>query len=173
MKKSTILSLATAGAIVATSAFTFAAWDQTSDTTAVASLSFTEPKIIDLTTEALTFNNDTLDGTTKEAKASMAFDVSGTGTGDSIKLSLVDNSGNPADIPTGLTVTFTKGSADSETDLSTTNGVASDDSFTKDAVNTYGVKVTVNTDITPTDAKTLHEKGFDVAVKAEIVSPSV
>ncbi len=32
MKKSTILSLATAGAIVATSAFTFAAWDKLEDT---------------------------------------------------------------------------------------------------------------------------------------------
>ncbi|WP_050636887.1 hypothetical protein [Candidatus Stoquefichus sp. SB1] len=45
MKKSTILSLATAGAIVATSAFTFAAWDQT-EATGTASLTFRKPVTI-------------------------------------------------------------------------------------------------------------------------------
>lgn len=43
MKKSTILSLATAGAIVATSAFTFAAWDKLDDTQTVATVELRNP----------------------------------------------------------------------------------------------------------------------------------
>lgn len=51
MKKSTLLSLATAGAIVATSAFTFAAWDQT--TAEVKSNEFTLEKPVVMSMSAL------------------------------------------------------------------------------------------------------------------------
>lgn len=49
MKKSTILSLATAGAIVATSAFTFAAWDQLDSTATVGKLKINEPVSVTVT----------------------------------------------------------------------------------------------------------------------------
>lgn len=54
MKKSTLLSFATAAAIVATSAGTYAAWDQTTATTAPAAVTFREP--VAITTSALTKN---------------------------------------------------------------------------------------------------------------------
>ena len=169
MKKSTLLSLATAGAIVATSAFTFAAWDQVSDTTQAVSLKFTAPKIVDVNTD-LSFATTELNGKTSETTSQMKFDISGTKSGDKIKLSLVDTSGNALSIPDGLDVTFTKGAAASSSDLVTTAGVAEDDSFTDGADNEYGVKVKVNSEITPTQAKALSESGFSVKVKAEIVS---
>ncbi len=49
MKKSTILSLATAGAIVATSAFTFAAWDKLDDTKTVATVELRNPVTVTVT----------------------------------------------------------------------------------------------------------------------------
>lgn len=164
MKKSTILSLATAGAIVATSAFTFAAWDQTSITTDSIPLTFTEPKIVDVNTQ-LSFDKTILNGTDTEAVGTMKFDVSGTQDGDAIALSLVDNAGNKVTIPTGLDVTFTK----ENTDLQAVDGVVTDTSITN-AETTYGVKVSVSDSITPTQAKALAESGFGVKVKAEIIN---
>jgi VCBS repeat-containing protein len=63
MKKSTILSLATAGAIVATSAFTFAAWDKMEDT-ATASLKVREPVTITAPAAPVTFTEDAKVGAT-------------------------------------------------------------------------------------------------------------
>lgn len=50
MKKSTLLSLLTAGAVIATSAGTFAAWDQTSDSAVSSQLSFRQKVTTSITT---------------------------------------------------------------------------------------------------------------------------
>lgn len=164
MKKSTILTFATAAAIVATSAGTFAAWDQLSDTTTTAvQLKFTEPKIIDLP-ETLSFDNSELNGTTNVATSTIALDVSGTKAGDKVKLSLVDDAGNPKTVPDGLKVSFSKNDSDLTDGTDTSPTVGKTD---------YKVKVSVDTAITPQQAKNLSTNGFDVKVKAEIVSAPV
>lgn len=64
MKKSTLLSLATAGAIVATSVGTFAAWDVTQVTTETKSLTLGKAVVVQATSGNLTkdvknnLNND-------------------------------------------------------------------------------------------------------------------
>lgn len=55
MKKSTLLSLATAGAIVTTSAFTFAAWDQTSDIT-TGTFTLRSPLVLEMGTMTVSQN---------------------------------------------------------------------------------------------------------------------
>lgn len=54
MKKSTLLSLATAGAIVATSAFTFASWDQLDNTAQVATVTIRNPVTVTVTEDTTT-----------------------------------------------------------------------------------------------------------------------
>ncbi|WP_049945515.1 hypothetical protein [Candidatus Stoquefichus massiliensis] len=54
MKKSTLLSLATAGAIVATSAFTFAAWDTLNSTEQVATVTIRNPVTVKVTEDTAT-----------------------------------------------------------------------------------------------------------------------
>lgn len=77
MKKSTLLSFATVAAIVATSAGTYAAWDQTEATTAPASVTFREP--VAITTSALTKDSTSVDayGATPKYVGKTAFEVSG------------------------------------------------------------------------------------------------
>lgn len=58
MKKSTLLSLLTAGAVIATSAGTFAAWDQTSDSDVSAELTFRQ-KVSTKITSVGTFEQTT------------------------------------------------------------------------------------------------------------------
>ena len=73
MKKSTLLSLLTAGAVIATSAGTFAAWDETSKS---VNGNVTIDKNVTMTVDNLTFPNDSerttlttdLSGVAKEAK---------------------------------------------------------------------------------------------------------
>lgn len=75
MKKSTLLSLATAGAIVATSAFTFAAWDKTTDTKNAA-LTYRKPVTITETLTAPGTKDYTLGQTAPAVDTNVTFAVS-------------------------------------------------------------------------------------------------
>ena len=79
MKKSTILSLATAGAIVATSAFTFAAWDKTEDT-ATTTLTYRSPVKITQTLTDPTAKDYNLGEEAPEVSVTTTFAVDDTDT---------------------------------------------------------------------------------------------
>lgn len=61
MKKTTLLSLLTAGAIVATGAGTYAAWDKLEDTSEAATVTFRSPVTVDVATFTLS-QTDNLGG---------------------------------------------------------------------------------------------------------------
>ncbi|MCR0327271.1 hypothetical protein MKA58_07685 [[Clostridium] innocuum] len=140
MKKSTLLSLLTAGAVIATSAGTFAAWD-TTEATSTGSLSFDSPVTIATTSTPTYAQTGTRTyGEKPVATGNVEFNVSGTGNNESgvgnkakLKLTAVVKDETSNDIVSGVDVTFKKGS----TDL--TDGV--DDKVT-DASNTYTVTLT-------------------------------
>lgn len=171
MKKSTLLSLATAGAIVATSMGTFAAWDVTTSTTAVQSL--TLGKAVNLQAD--------LAALSKDAKTDI-----NTETGESVTGTVtVDLSTVSTDIQTGRKVeitpivAFKDGSSEvnglvAETDytvevkkgndvLTPIAGVATDTPTTFDTdTNQYTIKVT------PKNSEKLSGKTVEISAKVEL-----
>lgn len=104
MKKSTLLSLATAGAIVATSAFTFASWDQLDDSKTV-NLSYADPVVVtvaDLT--QLGDLGDTINGKSS-VDITVPVTVTGSKNGDKLKFEATTTDNQKLD-NSGLTVAF-------------------------------------------------------------------
>lgn len=154
MKKSTILSLATAIAVVGTSAFTFAAWDQL-DATQSATLTYTDPVIVSM--EELR-PNGTLGGLGGSNTVNIPVNVTidkytPVADKDTIKLSLVDDN-DVAMTPVGIDVVFKK------SDTALTNNV---DKSPSTGTNNYVAEVTLK------DDATLATVTKDINVKAELL----
>lgn len=155
MKKSTLLSLATAGAIVATSAFTFAAWDQMDDT-ATATVTIRNPVTVTAPATVTFAATDNYGDTTKNPEYSATAEfalLNVPATGYKFKATTtVKNAGS--EVPAA--------------DLTVTTSVDNE------AVTADGKKqVTVK--IVPTDtdaAKTLANKSLNVEIKGELVADS-
>lgn len=156
MKKSTLLSLATAGAIVATSAFTFAAWD-TLDVKQSVSLTYGKPVVVSM--DALTVtDNKALGGLNGEKSVEIPVtvkiaDYTPESSKDDIKLSVV-NSDGAALTPTGIDVKFKKSNTELSDNTDTAPGVT----------NSYTAVVTLNNDAVSTESNT-----EDLSIKAELV----
>lgn len=163
MKKSMLLSFVTAGAIIATSVGTYAAWDQTTISSGVKSLSVEAPVVVELGAD-LSFVTDTLTNTTKTTSSDVTFKTSNT-TDKNIKLTLVsDADGTPLVVPAGAKVNLKKGGVE----LSLTDGVATDTNVT-DGDNKYTVTVSLDDSATVTEKQTLATNGINIGVKAELV----
>lgn len=150
MKKSTLLSLATAGAIVATSAFTFAAWDTLNSTEQVATVNIRKPVTVEVTKD-----------TSTKLETATAIDSIPVYTGSAtVKLT------NAADL-TGYELVATPEVYDGETKITsglTASAVVADNSLAD------GSK-TINVTVTPADDPTgtgLAGKELIVKVKAEL-----
>lgn len=137
MKKSTLLSLLTAGAVIATSAGTFAAWDQTT-ATSTGELSFDKPVTIATTSTPTYAQTGTRTyGEKPVATGNVEFNVSGTGNKAKLTLTAVVKDKTTDEVVSGVDVTFKKGSTDLE------NGI---DDTVADASNTYTVTLTPSSD---------------------------
>lgn len=172
MKKSMLLSFVTAGAIIATSVGTYAAWDQTSGQTNTKNLTFTKPVIVDVTKDMSGFTTSELNGNTQQSSDGTVSLKSNDAT-KTINLSLVDASGNSLPVPDGLKVSFSTSDASiNGTVVDNTNGTASVTGYTADTNLTYDVKVEVKDDVTPDQATALSNAPFTFAVKAELTQPA-
>lgn len=158
MKKSMLLSFVTAGAIIATSVGTYAAWDQMDATTDEVTLQYADGVVVGITSQP-TAITDKLGGINGKNEVSTTFNVNVTGlptTGtNEMKLTAVDASGTPIN-QAGLTFEFVKGGT------SLVNGI--DSSVT--AENTYNVKVKIDTD--NTDKNTISTAVSSFRVKATL-----
>ena len=138
MKKSTILTFATAIAIVATSAGTFAAWDQLEATSDVANLVVGTPVTVQAGT-LTTFNEEerVLGDTLPSYTSTVEFNVVDTDSKVSkltLEPILTDSSDQPIDAAKA-TIEITQDGAD--------NGLAGNVDSKVEATNTYNVKVSV------------------------------
>ena len=123
MKKSTILTFATAVAIVATSAGTFAAWDQLEDTSDVANLVVGTP---------VTVQAGTLTTFSEESRVLGDTLPSYTST---VEFNVVDNNSKVSTLTLQATIEITQDGAD--------NGLTGNVDSKVEATNTYNVKVSV------------------------------
>ena len=138
MKKSTILTFATVVAIVATSAGTFAAWDQLEDTSDVANLVVGTPVTVQagtLTTfsEESRVLGDTLPSYTSTVEFNVVDNNSKVST-LTLQPILTDSSDQPID-SSKATIEITQDGAD--------NGLTGNVDSKVEATNTYNVKVSV------------------------------
>lgn len=143
MKKSTLLSFVTAGAIVATSVGTYAAWDTLETATSEINLQYADGVVVGITTQPAAIN-EKLGGVNGKDEVSTDFVVNvaglpSTGTKE-MNLTAVDGSGAPI-TQSGLTFEFVKDGT------SLTNG--KDTSVEQS--NAYTVKVKIDTDNTDKD----------------------
>lgn len=151
MKKSTILTFATAAAVLATSAGTFAAWD-VMDATATGTVTLRNPAVVsteDLTTFAS--ENESTYGADPVYKSTATFNITGVPTtGYELKVTPVVKDGN-GDIATNLVKVdaTVQGSAD----------------ITDNNAKTVDVQVTALKD----GESSLAGKNLTVEVKGEIV----
>ena len=165
MKKSTLLTMASVGAVALTSAMTFAAWDNLSDTTTSNEVTFkqinvekaadivlTEPVASDLTSSSgeVTFNITGID----------AADLSGK----ELKLEPVVKANDTA-ISTGYTLEIYDGTEESA------EKVAGNVDKSLTGTNTYKVVVTATDDKAGTDA--LANKKVTVELKATLQKTTV
>lgn len=137
MKKSTLLSLLTAGAVIATSAGTFAAWDKLSDVS-TGKLSFDKP--VTVTAEKMSFTQSSR--ALKEnpvATANATFNISNVPTDkiDGIKLTATVLSGE-TNVTDQVNITIKKNNVP-------VNASGLDDSVAA-GENTYSVEVTPKAD---------------------------
>lgn len=148
MKKQVLLSLITTGTIVATSAMSFAAWDQLSDTTGAVNVTYTNPvivSIVDKLPQTLVLGDETsVNGGKNSADATFTVktdDIAVDGT-NTVTLKTVDNGG--VDLTTtGIKVNYYKGTGESATLVA--NGV---DTVTKEELTTgvtYTARVQLDT----------------------------
>ena len=138
MKKSTILTFATAVAIVATSAGTFAAWDQLEDTSDVANLVVGTPVTVQAGT-LTTFSEESrvLGDTLPSYTSTVEFNVVDNNSKVSkltLQPILTDSSDQPID-SSKATIEITQDGAD--------NGLTGNVDSKVEATNTYNVKVWV------------------------------
>lgn len=160
MKKSTLLSLLTAGAVIATSAGTFAAWD-TTEATSSGELSFDSPVTIATTSTPTYAQTETRTyGEKPVATGTVDFNVSGSGGKANLKLNAVVKDKTTDAVVSGVDVTFKKGS----TDLTT--GV---DKNVTDAANSYTVTITPTSD----DATEALTKALKVEVTGTLENATV
>lgn len=156
MKKSTLLSLATAGAIVATSVGTFAVWD-TLEATSTGSITVASPSVIVKATNMDNFtNNDSLGATEITYTGTAKFNVEGADKLTSLKLTPSVTAGDGTDLTDKVSIAV-------EQTGETLTGDSSQgyvDSKLAEGDNEYTVKVTVND-------STLSTKELNVSVKAE------
>lgn len=147
MKKSTLLSLATAGAIVATSAFTFAAWDTTT-AESTGTVTFSNPVTVTTSTVSFTLTEETrvlnampIGATSDDA---IQFEVSDNDQKTSgLKLDAVVKNQSNVDVTNQLDITFNDGTTDIKNgEIDVTTGTES----TK-----YKVTVTPKSDATVSD----------------------
>ena len=96
MKKTTILSLATAAAFITTTIGTYAAWDRTEVTTNTESVTFRNPVTVDV--GALSLSTDSTIGTTPSATGSVTFTVEGDDQVDTLTLTPVIAGGEGVDV---------------------------------------------------------------------------
>lgn len=127
MKKSTLLSLATAGAIVATSVGTFATWDTLSSTTAPVTVEYGQSVVTTATLGDV--NNVKLAGTgsingasTAEVKFKVKVDGLPTTGTNTLKFGLVDSGENDL-TPTGFTVQYYESSDTERANALTTKSI--------------------------------------------------
>lgn len=152
MKKSTILSLATAGAIVATSAFTFAAWDQLDSTAIVGKLTIDKPVSV-----AVTEGSDKLTTASEHGENAPVY------TG----IAKVNVENVPDDYKLDATAVVYNGDDPVSSDDVTAVAV-----LDKDAVLTTSGEKTINVTVTPKDttaAKNLAGQELNVKVTAKLV----
>lgn len=157
MKKSTLLSLATAGAIVATSAFTFATWDKT---TAEQTLTVSYANPVTVSMDALSFPGDKKLGDTINGVESVDVDVpveiTGSKNGDKLKLSAT---GPENATLQGVSVSFKKG------DTILTDG---EDTITADGKTTYKAVVSIVKDGNATEKPADASLTSNISIKAEL-----
>ena len=137
MKNQTILSLLTAGAIVATSAASFAAWDKTTET-ASNKLNIAKPVTIQNISmdEFKTNDSRTLDGSAPVYESDVVFEVTDDNSlVDTLTLSAAIKNGD-TDVSDKFTISYYEGAT------KLTNG--KDETITKGSAskNTYTVKIT-------------------------------
>lgn len=153
MKKSTILSLATAIAVVGTSAFTFAVWDETT-ASETATLTVGSPvKITADTFENFTEDSSRTSGNDPVYTSNVTFNIAGNDAGKAKTLTLTPTvkDGDKALTDAQVDVTLEQ----TESDSGLINLV---DSKIEDS-NTYTVKVTVKDNTLATKALTVEVAG--------------
>lgn len=152
MKNQTILSLLTAGAIVATSAASFAAWDNTTGT-ATGKLNVANPvDIVSTPIADFTAGTRTL-GAAPEYSSMVKFNVKSSSLVDTLSLSTVIKKADNTVVTDNFTVSYEQTGAD--------NGlVGAVDSKIVDGDNDYTVKITPND---TTEARAL--AGSDLTVE--------
>lgn len=167
-----LLSFVTAGAIIATSVGTYAAWDQTIGQTNTKELTFTKPVIVDVTKDMTGFTTTELNGNSDKSSTGTVTLKSNDAT-KTINLSLVNASGDPLQVPDGLKVNFSTTEASTNgTVVDNNDGTASVTGYTADTGLTYEVKVEVKDDVSPAQATELSNNPFTFAVKAELTQPA-
>lgn len=152
MKKSTLLSLATAGAIVATSAFTFAAWDKLDATTQAVTIKMRKPAEVTVATDLATGTATETFNSMPKYEATAKFNVADIPASEEAKYEFT---------PTVKV-------------MDTTNDVTSDVKIT--VVDAGSASVNGNHDVTVTiepkdetdESKALADKNLTVTVKGEV-----
>lgn len=152
MKKSTLLSLATAGAIVTTSAFTFAAWDQM-DATKTATLTIRNPVTVTAAAGDVTLTSNTEYDSLPAYSADTTFALENVPSGYKIEPSVVVKKDGTQVEASKLT-----------TELKVKDG---------ENINISDKSKTVTVTVTPTeDAKDLAGTPLSVEVTAKLVKAS-
>ena len=169
MKKSTLLSLLTAGAVIATSAGTFAAWDKLSDTTNAVTLNYANG--INVTTVVQpTQISESLGGANGVQTVSSSFTIKleNTPTNSSLQLQAVDAT-NEAEItpPTGVTIDFVSvDESNAETPI--TNGKIDN---IESGEKKFKVKVSIDPDNEALNAREVQAALPSLKVKATLTPP--
>ncbi|WP_416327420.1 hypothetical protein [[Eubacterium] hominis] len=172
MKKSTLLSLATAGAIVATSVGTFAAWDVTQVTTETKSLTLGKAVVVQATSGNLTkdvknnLNNDEGESINGDITVDLSSVDTPLQTNRSLEITPNVNFKNGdaaiADVVEGTDYTVEVKKADKV--LTSTGGVVTDDSIDTFDANTNKYTIVV----TPKNSTKLSEKTIEISATIEL-----
>ena len=170
MKKTTVLSLLTAGAILITGAGTYATWDQITDTSEAQTVTFRAPVAVEVTGLTLSSDEFALGATdTPTASGTANITVSDAGNkADTLKLTpAVSGSGVTLD---DFDITITDTTVGHNTALTTQTGYWED----KD----YDASGTANTYTVTLKAKEASKAKFtgqniEVTLKAELVAAPV
>lgn len=158
MKKSTLLSLLTAGAVIATTAGTYAVWD-TVTATSSGTISVAKPTVIVNATDfgAMDMGENGLGAQTIDYTKDVTFTVEGVTNGDVDTMTLVPEVKNGDAVLTAadVDVDIKKGGTSIKTDT------AYIDSAVAEGANTYTIVVTVKN-------KTLASANLTVSVKGTL-----
>ncbi|MBS6182445.1 hypothetical protein MKC91_02110 [[Clostridium] innocuum] len=169
MKKSTLLSLLTAGAVIATSAGTFAAWDQLETTTNEVTLKYAAGVNVSTTVQP-TAITDSLGGENgvESVTSDFTINVKNAPAGSKMNLETVNSDDSAVTLPTGVTVEYFKKDGDTVTAFDP-DDVINDATSESGKDMTYQVKVTVN----PTTASASEASAFSkFKVKATLTPPA-